>query len=141
MKIIGVKTIPLGGATHDHGWPGGTDPNVHYNTLVEVVSEDGIVGIGSCYTTRAMGEGSLQLLKDHLIGESASEPERVSEKLRQSMFWLGRGGSVEHTISGIDIALWDLLGKAPQQRLSRLLGCSYRYRIKPYASILFNDPP
>src|SRR5207248_4389299 len=88
MKIAEVRTIPLGGATHDHGWPGGTDPNVQYNTLLEVVSEDGIVGIGSCYTTRALVEGSLQLLKEHLIGESALEPERVSEKLRQSMFWL-----------------------------------------------------
>ena len=37
------------------------------------------------------------------------EPERVSEKLHQNMFWLGRGGSITHTISGIDIALWDLL--------------------------------
>ena len=101
MKIASVKTIPLGGATHDHGWPGGTDPNVQYNTLLEVVSDEGVVGIGSCYTTRALVEGSLQLLKDHLIGESALEPERVSEKLRQSMFWLGRGGSVEHTISGM----------------------------------------
>src|SRR5688500_14217306 len=140
MKIVAVRTIPLGGATHDHGWPGGTDPNVQYNTLVEVVSEDGLVGIGSCYTTRALVEGSLQLLKEHLLGESALEPERVSEKLRQSMFWLGRGGSVEHTISGIDIALWDLLGKALNQPVSRLLGGCYRDRIKPYASVLFEEP-
>src|SRR6476620_1914444 len=141
MKITTVRSIPLGGATHDHGWPGGTDPNVQYNTLVEVTSEDGIVGIGSCYTTRALVEGSLTLLKEHLLGESALEPERVSEKLRQSMFWQGRGGAVEHTISGIDIALWDLLGKALNQPVSRLLGGCYSDRIKPYASILFDDPP
>ena len=112
MKITEVVTIALGGATHDHGWPGGTDPNVQYNTLVEVRSEDGLSGIGSCYTTRALVEGSLELLRPHLIGENGLEPDRVAEKLRQSMFWLGRGGSVEHTISGIDIALWDLCGKA-----------------------------
>src|SRR5262245_28860149 len=141
MKIVAVSTIPLGGATHDHGWPGGTDPNVQYNTLIEVVSDDGIVGVGSCYTTRALVEGSLQLLKEHLLGESALEPERGSEKLRQSMFWLGRGGSIEHAISGIDIALWDLLGKALGQPVARLLGGCYRDRIKPYASILFDDPP
>lgn len=141
MKITSVRTIPLGGATHDHGWPGGTDPSVQYNTLVEVVGEDGFVGIGSCYTTRALVESSLQLLKEHLLGESAAEPERVSEKLRQSMFWLGRGGSVEHTISGIDIALWDLCGKVLNQPVARLLGGYYRDRIKPYASILFEEPP
>ncbi len=140
MKITSVRTIALGGATHDHGWPGGTDPNVQYNTLVEVTSDSGLTGIGSCYTTRQLVEGSLQLLREHLIGESGLEPERVSEKLRQSMFWLGRGGSVEHTISGIDIALWDLCGKALNQPVSRLLGGNYRDRIKPYASILFDEP-
>ncbi|HUY31366.1 MAG TPA: mandelate racemase/muconate lactonizing enzyme family protein [Pirellulales bacterium] len=141
LKISDVRTIALRGATHDHGWPGGTDPNVQYNTLLEVLSDEGVVGIGSCYTTRALVEAALALLRPHLIGESGLEPERVSEKLRQSMFWLGRGGSVEHAISGIDIALWDLLGKALGQPVSRLLGGIYRDRIKPYASILFEDPP
>ncbi len=140
MKITSVRTIALGGATHDHGWPGGTDPNVQYNTLVEVESDSGLTGIGSCYTTRPLVEGALQLLREHMIGESALEPDRVAEKLRQSMFWLGRGGSVEHAISGIDIALWDLCGKALGQPVSRLLGGNYRDRIKPYASILFDEP-
>ncbi len=141
MKITAVRTIALSGATDDHGWPGGTDPNVQYNTLVEVVSDEGLVGLGSCYTTRALVEGSLELLKPFLIGQSALEPERVSEGMRQSTFWLGRGGSVEHTISGLDLALWDLWGKALGQPVSKLLGGNYRDRIKPYASILFDDPP
>lgn len=141
MKITEVVTIPLCGATQDHGWPGGTDPNVQYNTLVEVHTDEGVSGIGSCYTTRALVEGSLELLRPNLIGESGLEPDRVAEKLRQSMFWLGRGGSVEHTISGLDIALWDLCGKALGQPVSRLLGGMYRDRIKPYASMLFEDPP
>ena len=141
MKIAEVRTIALSGATDDHGWPGGTDPNVQYNTLVEVVSDEGLIGLGSCYTTRALVLGSLELLKPFLIGQSALEPERVSEGMRQAMFWLGRGGSVEHTISGLDIALWDLWGKALGQPVSKLLGGNYRDRIKPYASILFDEPP
>jgi L-alanine-DL-glutamate epimerase-like enolase superfamily enzyme len=64
------------------------------------------------------------------LGENALEPERVSEKLRQNTFWLGRGGSITHTISGIDIALWDLLGKATGQPAGRLLGGRYRERVK-----------
>ena len=60
--------------------------------------------------------------------------------LRQSTFWQGRGGSVEHAISGIDIALWDLMGKACGQPVSRLLGGNYRQAIKPYGSILFDEP-
>jgi len=79
-------------------------------------------------------------LRPQWLGESALEPERVSEKLRQSSFWQGRGGTVEHVISGIDIALWDLFGKACGQSVSRLLGGRYRQRIKPYGSILFDEP-
>src|SRR5690606_15837009 len=123
------------------GWPGGTDPNVQYNTLLEVVSDEGIVGLGSCYTTRALVEGSLELLQPLLLGQSALEPERVSETLRQRMFWLGRGGSVEHATSGLDFAWWDLWGKAVVQPVSRLLGGNYRDRIKPFAAMLFDEPP
>jgi L-alanine-DL-glutamate epimerase-like enolase superfamily enzyme len=141
MKITEVRTIPLRGATHDTGWPGGTDPNEQMNTLLEVRAGDGLTGIGSCFTSLPLVEASLTLLRPLLIGETVYEAERVSEKLRQLTFWQGRGGAVEHTISGLDIALWDLMGKAVGQPVSRLLGGNYRDRIKPYASILFDDPP
>ena len=141
MRITDVRTIPLRGATHDTGWPGGTDPNEQMNTLLEIKSDGGLSGIGSCFTSLPFVEASLTLLKPWLIGETVFEAERVSEKLRQLSFWQGRGGAVEHTISGLDIALWDLMGKALGQPVSRLLGGNYRDRIKPYASILFDDPP
>src|SRR5260221_9948786 len=141
MKIIDVKSIPLLGATHDTGWPGGTDPNEQMNTLLEIHTDEGLTGIGSCFTNRVFVEASLMHLRPMLAGETVFEAERVSEKLRQLSFWYGRGGAVEHTISGLDIALWDLLGKALNQPVSRLLGGCYRERIKPYASILFDDPP
>jgi D-galactarolactone cycloisomerase len=141
MKITDVRTIPLRGATHDTGWPGGTDPNEQMNTLLEIRSDGGLSGIGSCFTSLPFVEASLTLLKPWLIGETVFEAERVSEKLRQLSFWQGRGGAVEHTISGLDIALWDLMGKALGQPVSRLLGGNYRDRIKPYASMLFEDPP
>jgi D-galactarolactone cycloisomerase len=85
-------------------------------------------------------DGSLRLLKPFLTGENALEPERVSEKLHQMTFWNGRGGSVTHTISGIDIALWDILGKVTGQPVARLLGGYYRQSIKPYGSIIFDEP-
>jgi L-alanine-DL-glutamate epimerase-like enolase superfamily enzyme len=47
---------------------------------------------------------------------------------------------VTHTISGIDIALWDLLGKATGQPVGRLLGGRYRDRVRPYASLLMQEP-
>jgi len=73
-------------------------------------------------------------------GENALEPERVSEKLHQNTFWLGRGGSLTHAISGIDIALWDILGQVTGQPVGRLLGGRYRDRVRPYASILMQQP-
>ena len=141
MKITDVRTIPLSGATQDTGWPGGTDPNAQMNTLVEILTDEGLTGIGSCFISLPFVEASLTLLKPMLVGETVFEAERVSEKLRQLSFWEGRGGAVEHAISGLDIALWDLMGKALGQPVSRLLGGNYRDRIKPYASILFDDPP
>jgi L-alanine-DL-glutamate epimerase-like enolase superfamily enzyme len=141
MKITGVRTIALSGATRDTGWPGGTDPNEQMNTLVEILTDEGPTGIGSCFTSRPFVEASLTLLEPMLIGETVFEAERVGETLRERSFWHGRGGAVEHTISGLDLALWDLMGKALGQPVSRLLGGNYRDRIKPYASILFDDPP
>jgi L-alanine-DL-glutamate epimerase-like enolase superfamily enzyme len=141
MKITEVRTIALGGATHDTGWPGGTRAEEQMNTLVEIGTDEGLTGLGSCFTSRPLVEAALTLLRPLLLGETAYEAERVSEKLRQHTFWQGRGGAVEHAISGLDIALWDLLGKALGQPVSRLLGGNYRDRIKPYASILFDDPP
>ena len=79
MKITDVRTIALSGATHDHGWPGGTDPDEQKNTLLEVKTDEGLAGIGSCYTSRALVEASLQLLHPMLLGETGLEAERVAE--------------------------------------------------------------
>ncbi|MCL6636269.1 MAG: mandelate racemase/muconate lactonizing enzyme family protein, partial [Peptococcaceae bacterium] len=137
MKITDVCTIPLLGETPDSGWAQGTEPTENLHTLIEVHTDGGLVGLGSVYTSTPLVDAALSLLRPHLIGESALEPERVSEKLHQLTFWQGRGGTITHAISGIDIALWDLLGKATGQPVARLLGGYYRDCIKPYGSILF----
>jgi L-alanine-DL-glutamate epimerase-like enolase superfamily enzyme len=53
---------------------------------------------------------------------------------------MGRGGTLTHAISGIDIALWDILGKATGQPVGRLLGGTYRRRVQPYCSLLMERP-
>jgi D-galactarolactone cycloisomerase len=141
MKIADIKITGLSGGTVDGGWPGGMKPEEDLNTIVEVVTDEGLIGVGSAMTSKSLVTAAVALLRPHLIGERADEPARVSEKLRQSTFWQGRGGAVEHAISGIDIALWDLMGKICGQPVSRLLGGNYRARIKPYGSILFDEPP
>lgn len=140
MRIVGIDVCPLTGGTVDGGWPQGHEPQENLHTLLIVRSDQGLVGLGSCFTSGKLVTGAIELLWPLLRGQPAVEPERVSELLRQSSFWQGRGGAVEHAISGIDIALWDLMGKACQQPVSRLLGGNYRSTIKPYGSILFDEP-
>jgi D-galactarolactone cycloisomerase len=140
MKIAAIDVCPLTGATVDGGWPQGHQPQENLHALLVVRTDGGPVGYGSCYTSGRLVAGAIDLLWPMLRGESAVEPGRVAETLRQSSFWQGRGGAVEHAISGIDIALWDLMGKACTQPVSRLLGGDYRRTIKPYGSILFDEP-
>lgn len=140
MKIVDIKITGLAGGTVEGGWADELKPEDDVHTLVEVITDEGLTGVGSVFTSKALVQGSVQLLRPFLIGERADEPARVSERLRQSTFWQGRGGSVEHAISGIDIALWDLMGKICNQPVARLLGGYYRKRIKPYGSMLFDEP-
>src|SRR5438445_12296684 len=140
MKIADLRITGLSGGTVEGGWVDDLKPEEDINTIVEVVTDEGLSGIGSAMTSKALIDASVKLLRPLLIGERADEPARVSEKLRQSLFWQGRGGAVEHAISGIDIALWDVFGKACGQPVSRLLGGRYRDRIKPYGSMLFEEP-
>lgn len=140
MKITQIQSAGLRGATPEGGWANEIKPSDCVHTLVKVSTDEGITGWGSTFTNDALVQASLSVLEPLYLGENALEPERVSEKLRAHTFWLGRGGSITHTISGIDIALWDILGKATGQPVGRLLGGRYRERVRPYASILMDEP-
>lgn len=140
MKIREIKAVGLYGATPEGGWDAELRPDDGVHTLVAVVTDEGAVGYGSAFTNAELVKAALNVLEPLYLGESALEPERVSEKLHQNTFWLGRGGTLTHAISAIDIALWDLLGKATGQSVGRLLGGRYRSRVRPYASLLMDEP-
>ncbi|MES1261087.1 MAG: mandelate racemase/muconate lactonizing enzyme family protein [Acidobacteriota bacterium] len=140
MKIRDVQAFGLRGRTPEGGWSNELQPDDCVHTLIAVRTEDGLTGWGSVFTSEELVRASLSVLRPLFAGENALEPERVSEKLHQNTFWQGRGGAITHTISGIDMALWDLLGKATGQPVGRLLGGRYRERVRPYASLLMRDP-
>ena len=140
MKIREILSFGLRGRTPEGGWSNELQPEDCVHTLTAVVTDEGVTGWGSVFTSNELVRASLSILRPLYQGENALEPERVSEKLHQNTFWLGRGGSITHTISGIDIALWDLLGKATGQPVGRLLGGRYRERVRPYASLLMREP-
>ena len=140
MKIREIRCAGLRGATPEGGWSNELGPDDCVHTLIAVHTDEEEVGLGSVFTNDALVQASLAVLEPLYRGENALEPERVSEKLHQNMFWLGRGGAITHTISGIDIALWDLLGKATGQPVGRLIGGRYREKVQPYASLLMDEP-
>jgi D-galactarolactone cycloisomerase len=140
MKIIEIKCAGLRGATPEGGWSNELQPDDCVHTLVAVHTDEGVTGLGSVFTNDRLVGAALDVLKPLYLGENALEPERVSEKLHQNTFWLGRGGSISHAISGIDIALWDVFGHATGQPVGRLLGGRYRDRVRPYASVLMEQP-
>lgn len=113
-------------------------PDRNYHVLVELHTDEGISGWGACYSQTPQAVGALSWLKRFVIGESGLETERVTEKLHQLTYWHGRGGAMTHAISAVNIALWDLSGKALGQPVSVLLGGSHRTRIPVYGSILFH---
>jgi D-galactarolactone cycloisomerase len=140
MRITRIEAAGLRGATPEGGWANELKPSDCVHTLVAVYTDEGVTGWGSVFTNDALVQAALGVLAPLYEGENALEPERVSEKLHANTFWLGRGGTITHTISGIDIALWDILGKATGQPVGRLLGGRFRDRVRPYASLLMQKP-
>lgn len=140
MKITRITAAPLLGESPKGGWSHEIRPEDSVHTLIAVHTEDGITGFGSAFTNGGLIEAALKVLEPLYKDENALEPERVTEKLNQNTFWMGRGGTLTHAISGIDIALWDICGKALGQPVGRLLGGTYRGRAKPYCSLLMEEP-
>ena len=134
MKIVSIRCVGLVGETPKGGWTVELKPEDSVHTLIAVHTDEGVVGYGSVFTNHLLVEAALRVLEPLYRGEHPLEPERVSEKLAQNSFWMGMGGTLTHAISGIDIALWDILGKVTGQPVGRLLGGRYRDRVLPYCS-------
>ena len=139
MKIKKIEAYGLKGETPKGGWANEIKPEECVQTLVLVYTDSDIIGIGSVFQNADLVKASLKVLESLYLDENALEADRVSEKLHQHMFWLGRGGAITNTISGISIALWDILGKVTKQPIGRLLGGRYREKVRPYASLLMEQ--
>lgn len=143
MPFVGIKRImaaPLFGESPPGGWANEIRPGDSIHTLIAVHTDAGIVGFGSVFAEGALVQAAVKHLERFFLGENALEPQRVSEKLHQNSFWFGRGGTITHAISGIDIALWDILGKYTGLPLCLLLGGRHREKVMPYCSLLMDEP-
>ena len=140
VRITRIVAAPLFGESPRGGWSNEIRAEDSIHALIAVHTDAGITGYGSAFTNGALAQAAVKVLEPLYTGESAIEPERVSEKLHQNTFWLGRGGTLTHAISGIDMALWDILGKATGLSVGRLAGGRYRDRVTPYCSLLMDEP-
>jgi L-rhamnonate dehydratase len=108
--------------------------NVLGTLVVEVEASDGSVGIG--ITTA--GEIGAFIVERHLsrflIGRKVTEIEKIWDQMYFSTQYYGRKGVVVNTISGVDIALWDLLGQIRQEPVHALLGGPVRDELQFYAT-------
>lgn len=94
--------------------------------LVRVQTDDGVVGLG----TATGGRAAATLINEHysqlLVGEDPTDIERLWDQLYRASLPYGRRGLPIMAISGIDAALWDVLGKAANAPVYRLLGGATR---------------
>lgn len=140
VRITRVVVAPLIGESPPGGWAEEIKADDSIHALIAVHTDVGVTGFGSAFTDGRLAAAGVKVLEPLLIGENALEPERVSEKLHQNTFWMGRGGTLTHAISGIDIAMWDILGQVTGLSIGRLAGGRYRERVTPYCSLLMDEP-
>jgi len=118
--------------------------------VVEVITDEGIVGIGEVHTSpyiaRAVIEAPLSHvsscgLKQVVLGRDPLEREVLWDAMYRLSAVYGRRGVAIHAISGIDIALWDIAGKVARMSIAQLLGGDTKKMVKAYASILLATTP
>ncbi|HEY8016196.1 MAG TPA: mandelate racemase/muconate lactonizing enzyme family protein [Dongiaceae bacterium] len=118
--------------------------------LVRVHTDDGIIGLGEVDSSPAIAKAIIEAPSSHklcnglaalLIGENPLEIGRLWQKMYKGSLYYGRRGAAIHAISGVEIALWDIAGKAAGKPIHALLGGARRDKVKAYASTLMPDKP
>lgn len=106
--------------------------------LVEIETEDGIVGWGECYGPSAVARAFIESqLAGQIIGRDPFDVEVIWEHLYNRIKDYGQTGMAIAAISGIDIALWDIIGKSTGKPVHKLIGGAFRSEVQAYATGLY----
>lgn len=143
MKIKAINTIPLRIPFND---PAPADAlagqrlDAHHLVLVKVETEGGIVGYGEALAYLPVLQRPLvALLNDAIaplaIGRDARDINGLVHNIQFQLASFGRGGLIANALSALDIALWDIAGRASGQPLHRLLGGNLKAEIPCIASL------
>jgi len=106
--------------------------------IVEIETADGIVGWGECYGPSAVAKAYLETqFAPRIIGRDAFDVEVIWEDLYNRIKDYGGRGMATSALSGIDIALWDIIGKSCGKPIHKLIGGAYRTEVTAYATGLY----
>ncbi len=139
MKITDIKTFLMqaGSPPNSGAWAANFDTisTGWRNWLfVKIYTDEGITGVGECSGWPRVIETAVQDLRSILIGEDPQNIERLWQKMQVAIMGHGITGVVgAGAMSGIDMALWDIKGKALNTPVWNLLGGKMRDRIRIYA--------
>ncbi len=128
MRITNTKTFLVEG--------------IKYNwTLMKIETDAGIHGWGEAtnWPGSPLVEAACRHVGRCIVGLDARRIDFIWTKLYRDMNWLGQGGPLLSAISAVDMALWDIKGKALGAPVYDLLGGKYRDRIQLYANYWFID--
>ena len=141
MRIATVEAIPLDiPFTHGgkpFGWGGQSWTHLSI-VLVRVETESGLIGYGEAFSyacRRAVQAAVEDMIAPLVIGSDAGDIAAINERLQRTLHLQGRHGLTIFALSGLDIALWDIAGKAAGLPLHRLLGAAGGELIPGYASL------
>ena len=106
--------------------------------IVEIETTDGIVGWGECYGPSAVAKAYIETqFAPRIIGRDAFDVEVIWEDLYNRIKDYGGRGMATSALSGIDIALWDIMGKSCGKPIHKLIGGAYRTEVTAYATGLY----
>ena len=142
MKITSVEAVPLSipcsyGA---EGWTLGSGGwNALEFCLVRVQTDAGLIGWGEAFSyscRRAVAASVRDMIAPIAVGRDASDVAGLHAEIQKRLHIFGRFGITAFALSGLDIALWDIAGKAARTPLWKLLGGPPPDRVACYASLL-----
>ena len=148
MMITGIETVPLripfkAGTKSDASAWGDSNLPAADSLLVKVTTDQGLVGWGEAFGFRTVASAKLavdQLIAPLCVGQDATRIEPLMLAVQKKLHVFGRGGALAFGISAVDIALWDIAGKAANAPLCQLLGGGAA-ELDRYASLVRYSEP
>ncbi|MEI8720075.1 L-rhamnonate dehydratase [Mesorhizobium sp. ISC11] len=113
----------------------------HQWLVVEVETDCGLVGLGNCALAPPIAKQIIDAyLTPIVVGRDPFDVEAIWQAMYRSTIAWGRKGIGMAAISAVDIALWDIMGKATGKPVFKLLGGRTKTKIPVYASRLYSQP-